>query len=151
MKPRLVLILWLVGFVVVLLLVALTTLFPDRKTRALRQAPGVDLVFPDAALLDTTRSTSILDWGAHVMRIYGTDLPPEPIIAFFDAELGKVGYTPTAPTLDEHFPAGEHHTIRQYRNGIFTYRLFLMPPPLRVGGRTITREYKHLLYTRLSD
>lgn len=148
MKPRHAL---LAGLVLLILFAAAVVLFPDRKTRALREAPGVDLLFPGGALLDTTRSRSIFGSGAHVMRVYGTDSPPEPIVAFFDAELGKLGYTPTAPTLDEHFPAGEHHAIRQYKNGMFTYRLFLMPPPLRVGGRAITHEYRHLLFARISN
>lgn len=136
---------------VLLLLVTVVALYPDRKTQALREAPGVDLIYPHATLLDTTRSRSLFGAGADVTRVYGTDSPPEPIIAYFDAELGKLGYVPEAPTLDEHFPAGERHVLRQYHNGMFTYRLFLMPPPLRVGGRTFTHEYEHLLFTRISD
>jgi hypothetical protein len=140
-----------VGVVALVVLVgALFVVFPDRKTQEIERAPGRDLVFPLGDFLERSRSTSVFNHGASDLFTYGTDATAEQVVRFFDAELGKLGYAPTAPTPDEHMP-DVAHTIRQYRNGPYVCRLFLVKPPVRVGGRTLTREYKRVLFVSISN
>jgi hypothetical protein len=139
------------GVVALVVLVgALFVVFPDRKTQEIERAPGRDLVFPLGDLLARSRSTSVFNWGADEGSTYGTNATAEQVIGWFDAELGKLGYAPTAPTVDEHL-LDLAHTIRQYRNGPYVCRLFLVRPPVRVGGRTLTREYERVLMVSISN
>ena len=139
------------GLVALVVLVgALFVVVPDRKTQAIARAPGRGLVFPDGTLLDESRTTSIFNQGARELSVYGTNAPAERVIAFFDSELGKLGYAPTAITPDEHL-LDVASTIRQYRSGPYVCRLFFVKPPVRLRGRTFTREFDRILYVSLSN
>jgi hypothetical protein len=139
---------WGGGIFLLLLLVGVTNLLPDSKTKALRTAPGLDLVFPDGVLLDRGGSTSLFGSGASDVRAYGTSVPVERIVAFYDAALPPLGYTKVPPTPDPHFHAD---ILAQYVNGPFAYRLFLVLPPTRVNGYTYTTEFARYLQTKISD
>lgn len=131
--------------VLFLVIVLAARLLDDGKKKELLAAPGFTLRFPHGTLLgETGPGTSILGAGTSVTCDYGTDASQDEIVSFFDAELGKLGYHPE--------PTGSaEYLVRQYRNGPFTFRLYLRPLPYRYGSRVIQSGYQHILITELSN
>jgi len=131
--------------VMFLLIIVAAWLLDDGKKKELLAAPGFTLRFPHATLLgETGVGTSILGAGTSLTCDYGTDASQDQIVSFFDAELGKLGYQPE--------PASDAaHLVRQYRNGPFTFRIYLRPLPYRYGSRVIQTGYHHILITVLSN
>jgi hypothetical protein len=123
----------------------------DGKLRELQQAPGFDLRYPYGTLLDEVSMPSAGGIGADHEFIYGTDSTPEEIVGYFDAELGKLGYTPTPPTPDRIMTPYQNRMLRQYQNGPFTYRLYLLPLPDRVNGKWHYTDFAHTLYTKINN
>lgn len=123
----------------------------DGKLRQLQQAPGYDLVYPGGQLLETQKVPSMQDAGAYRMYVYGTDATPTDITAFFDATLTRLGYAPVSPTPDSAFTTQQENLLRQYQNGPFTYRLYLLPLPRHIAGRWVTEGYAHILYAKLNN
>ena len=129
--------------------VVYTRLAPDRKTRLLRKAPGRDLVFPYGKQLDVVEVESLGEAGAYSMRSYGTDQPDEVITGFYDPALAKLGFTRVAMTDESPISAGR--MIAQYASGPYTFRLYVVKPPLRCGGVTYTTEFPRYVEAKLSD
>lgn len=147
--------LWILGALcaVITLLFALGFLLDDGKRKQLLSAPGLDLIFPGGVLLQQSGvGRSILGAGTYQARVYGTDADEAQILAFFDAQLGTLGYQPAAPTLDP-TPAHQWGTLlRQYDQGTLHYRLYLGPLPYPIGaGRRITTGYQHILVAKLGN
>ncbi len=139
------------GLAAFALILGLLVLLQDGKANQIKQAPGLDLLLPNSTLFDDQTTGSIGNAGAYQMRAYGTNLSTAQILAFYDAELGKVGYRPTAPTPDTLFREDTDKLLRQYQNPPFTYRLYIFPLPRRVGGHSVRSGYQHILYTKLSN
>ncbi len=139
--------------IAVLIVVSMVIAFSsdDGKLRELQQAPGYTLRFPNGTLLDEVSMPSSGGIGADHEFIYGTDASPEQIVAYFDAELGKLGYTPTPPTPDRIMTPYQNRILRQYQNGPFTYRLYLLPLPDRVNGKWHYDDFAHTLYTKINN
>jgi hypothetical protein len=123
----------------------------DGKMRELQRAPGFDLRFPNGSLLDEVSMPSSGNIGADHEFIYGTNATPEEIVAFFDSELGKIGYAPTPQTPDRIMAPYQNRVLRQYQNGPFTYRLYLLPLPDRVNGKWHYDDFAHTLYAKISN
>jgi hypothetical protein len=140
---------WLGGLALIVALVALAHLFPDRKTRLMKKAPGRDVVFPYGKQLDVVEVDSLGEAGAYVMRSYGTDQPDEVITGFYDPALAKLGFTRVA-TTDEN-PIFPGRMIAQYASGPFTFRLYVEKPPVRRGGVTYTTEFPRYFEAKLGD
>jgi hypothetical protein len=147
-KPRLYLIGAAVAGVVTVASGAL--LLNDAKTRALESAPGRHLVFPRGRLLEDATSTSIAGRGASSERTYGTNASAEDIMAFYDEALRRLGYTDSGEQAAGPDAQGTR-LLASYRNGEFTYRIYLAKLPKRVKGFTYTTEFAHMLVTKLSD
>lgn len=123
----------------------------DGKKKELLGAPGLRLRFSGGTLLgQSAPGTSILGAGTSTIAHYGTDATEAEIISFFDAELGKLGYQPV-PLPPEPGGSGGERLIHQYRQGPFTYSLYLRPLPFRYGSRVISSGYQHILATKLSN
>jgi hypothetical protein len=110
----------------------------DGLADQLATAPGAELAFPGGYLLDTTRTGSVGHAGAYIERTYVVDAPDGAIIAWFDAELGRLGYQldpaqPVPPSDDWPRP----RVLRQYSTDCFAYRIELRPLPVRAGGKTV--------------
>jgi hypothetical protein len=142
---------WYGLLLVFVLIFLIANLFRDQKSKDIERAPGKALVFPGAKLLHVTQEYSFLNSGACIQRDYGADVSADVVQTFFDRELESLGYTRVPPVREAHYPGGAPHFVAQYRNADFTYSVYLVPPPLRVAGKTITREYRHVLVTRLSN
>ena len=140
---------WCGGGALILLFLACRWLFPDDKTKEMEHAPGREVIFPYGTLLhEDLYPGSIFNHGGSIMRIYGADVPPEQIAAFYDDALTKLGYTRVAPVHDPHFGGP---VLAQWVNGPFTYRVFLEPPPNRINGSVYTNQFKYYPYARLSN
>jgi hypothetical protein len=151
MAPRMLLLIGLGVAVLVAILLVLRR--DDGKRAALRQAPGLDLLYPHATFLqEELPARSFGGAGSYHLRYYGADQSAAELIAWFDAELAKLGYAAVAPTPDEHlFSDRFDQLIRQYRNGPLTYRLYLLPLPFRLGTQWLKTGYRHVLCTKLSN
>jgi len=123
----------------------------DGRLRQLQQAPGINLTYPDGKLLDTQTVGSADTIGAYRLYAYGTDASADQILAYFDAQLGQLGYAPVAPTPDFVFTTQQDRLLRQYQNNGFAYRLYLAPLPQRVGGNMVNSGYANILYAKLND
>jgi hypothetical protein len=140
-------IVWCTGLFTMLAFVAWAKLFPDAKTRAMKDAPGRELRFPLGVLLGTVTTDSLGEAGAYVIREYGVDEGDDAIVTFYDQELKKLGYARVAPTGD----GGWGAPIAQYASGIYTFRLFVRKGPVRIGGVTYESQFPRYLSAKLSD
>jgi hypothetical protein len=123
----------------------------DGLLEQLQHAPALDLTFLDGTLLDTQTVGSMQGVGAYRLHIFGTDASSDAIVSYYDAALRQAGYTQTAPTPDRQFTGQESRLLRQYQNGAFTYRLYLLPLPQRVRGNWVMDGYAHLLYAKVNN
>jgi hypothetical protein len=134
------------GGVIVLLLLP-----SGDKQRALAGAPGLDLTYPAGKLIEVDDSNAVLGASAYRVRGYGTEAEQADILAYFDTELAKFGYRQTPPTPDGMTRFQQNQPLRQYRNGTFTYRLYLVDVPYRLSRNVTITDYRHVLFTELSD
>ena len=134
-----------VGLIVILLLP------PSGKQHALASAPGLDLMYPAGKLIEVDDSNAVLGASAYQVRGYGTDTEQADILAFFDTGLAKLGYQQTRPTPDRMTRFQKHQPLRQYQNGAFTYRLYLLGVPYRLSRNVTITGYRHVLFTQLSN
>jgi hypothetical protein len=123
----------------------------DGKLRQLKPAPGYELIYPGGKLLETQTVPSTQDAGAYRMYVYGTDATPTDITGFFDSALTRLGYAQVPPTSDANFSTQQQNLLRQYQNGPFTYRLYLLPLPRHIAGGWVTEGYAHILYAKLNN
>ena len=121
------------------------------KQRALAGAPGLDLTYPAGKLIEVDDSNAVLGASAYRVRGYGTDAEQADILAYFDTELAKLGYRQTPPAPDSMTRFQQNQPLRQYRNGTFTYRLYLVGVPYRLSRNVTITGYRHVLFTELSD
>ena len=137
--------LFVVGVGVILLLP------PSGKQQALADAPGIEMMYPSGKLVEVDNSDAILGGSAYLVRGYAINTEPAEIAAFFDARLGKLGYQQAEPTRSDLTRFETHLPLRQYQNGPFTYRLFLLPVPYRLSRNVLITGYRHVLFTELSN
>jgi hypothetical protein len=124
---------------------------PDGKQQALADAPGMELMYAGGKLVEVDNSNAILGASAYQLRGYATDAEPGDIVAYFDPRLAKFGYQPTEPTRSDLTRFEQYQPLRQYQNGAFAYRLFLLPAPYRLSRNEIITGYRHVLFTQLSN
>ena len=124
---------------------------PSGKQRALAGAPGIDLVYPGGNLIETDDSNAIPGASAYRVRGYGTNAEQAEILAYFDTELAKLGYQQTQVTPDSLTRFQQQQPLRQYQHATFTYRLYLPATPYRLSRNVTVTDYRHVLFTELSD
>jgi hypothetical protein len=129
---------------------ALFLLKPSGEQRALSGAPGLELTYPEGTPIEVDNSNAVLGATAYQVRGYGTDQEQADILGFFDAALDELGYRETAPTPDSMTRFQQHRPLRQYQDGTFTYRLYLLDVPLRLSRDVTISGYHHVLFTELS-
>lgn len=124
---------------------------PNDKQRALAAAPGLDLAYPAGKLIEVDNSNAIFGASAYQVRGYGTNAEQAEILAFFDTELAKLGYRQAQPTPDSLTRFQHDQPLREYHNGGFTYRLYLLAVPYRLGRNVTVNGYRHVLFTEITD
>jgi len=124
---------------------------PSGKQEALAGAPGMKLMYGGGRLIEVDDSTAILGASAYQVRGYAVDAEPAEIVAYFDTRLATFGYQPTQPTRSELTRFQTVQPLRQYQNGAFTYRLFLLPVPYRLSRNVMITGHRHVLFTQLSN
>jgi len=141
------------GLAAVAVVVIALFLQDDGKATALKAAPGQAVVLPFGTLLERYDNvTSTGGAGAYLQSVWGTDASAEQILTFYDAELGKLGYQPTAlPPPPPPSAEAQSVCIRRYTQGPFTYQLNLGQLPWKVGSRWLKTGYQHVLVARLSN
>src|SRR5579859_5026634 len=105
------------AFVAALAAAGALLLLNNGKEAVVQQAPGAGIFLPNSTIFVNETTGSLGSAGAYQLRAYGTDATADDILAFYDAELGKAGYRPTAPTPDTTFRFDQDKMIRQYANG----------------------------------
>lgn len=140
--------------VIAVLIGAGTTVFllqPRGEQRALVGAPGLDLIYPNGTPIELDDSNPVLGAHAYQVRGYGTDNDKDEILGFFDAALDELGYQQTPPTRDMTPRFQQYKPLRQYHDGTFTYRLYLLDVPYRLSRNVTVTGYRHVLFTQLSS
>jgi hypothetical protein len=124
---------------------------PSGKQQALAGAPGMELMYPGGRLIEVDNSTAILGASAYQVRGYAVDAEQAEIVAYFNARLPTFGYQPVQPTRSGLTRFETYQPLRQYQNGPFTYRLFMLPVPYRLSRNVTITGYRHVLFTQLSN
>lgn len=143
----------LVGFGIVAAATLFMVLRDDGKRALLLKAPALDLVYPHGTFLqEEAPARSFGGAGSYSLRYYGTDQTDAEIVAWYDAELTRLAYRVVERTPDEQlFSQDQDKLIRQYQNGPYTYRLYSLPLPFRIGTNWMRTGYRHVLCAKLSD
>jgi hypothetical protein len=108
-------------------------------------------MYPAGKLIEVDDSNAVLGASAYQVRGYGTDTEQADILAYFDTELAKLGYQQTRPTPDSMTRFQKYQPLRQYQDGAFTYRLYLLGVPYRLSRNVTITGYRHVLFTQLSN
>jgi len=124
---------------------------PGGKQEALAGAPGMELMYAGGRLIEVDNSNAILGASAYQVRGYATDADQAEIVAYFDPRLATFGYEPTQPTRSDLTRFQQYQPLRQYQNGAFTYRLYLLGAPYRLSRNETITGYRHVLFTALSN